>query len=636
MRAAARAGQTAALLPLLLLLAAPAPAQHESAPDVPAGPATLRGRVLEQGSDEPVAGASVALYALTRQGTPGLRRTVTDAAGAFVFEGLSNDPDVAYLVGARFEGVAYPGERVLFAGEQLREVEIRVAPVVSSAAKVRLVERTLRLDPRGGSLAVDETLVLENAGPSTVFVGAQARAGASPVLRVPLPEGRSDFRMPFGVIPDGAQVGEDAFVFWGPVYPGRQELTWTYTLEATRSETSDELHAQRFVWRAPLEPDAAPLWLELPAGETRVTAAGASLEPADDGPSEADLRRLRVRPTPGEDIELVVRTPPARVDPDAVRLVEAQLVLHADAAAVQVNETHVLEVEGTQRLRAAPEQPLYRIPVPPRAADLRFGSDAADATLRPDPEGGLAVSGTLAPGETRVELAYRLPVASFPTHLAWQFAVRLPLLSVYVAETGSLAPTSARLHRRRPVRSQDLVYSHFEAFEVAAGKPVDLSIEQIPPRLSLPRLAWLGLGGGLAVATVAFLMAPVWRARDPGRLEAEPVPRASVRERQQIYEAIADLDHDFETGKVSAEDHARLRAELRQRAVALLAEERAARTRAWPSAPASPAEANAAEAQPEACASCGAVPRPDDRFCGRCGRPLAAPDRQASGASSVS
>jgi hypothetical protein len=42
----------------------------------------------------------------------------------------------------------------------------------------------------------------------------------------------------------------------------------------------------------------------------------------------------------------------------------------------------------------------------------------------------------------------------------------------------------------------------------------------------------------------------------------------STRDRREsIYDAIRDLDHDFETGKLSREDHAEMRAELRQQAV---------------------------------------------------------------------
>src|SRR5262245_64149423 len=97
----ALAGALAAwlLAPAAWLLApTAAPAQEPGA--LPAGPATLRGRIVHEAGG-PVAGLPVVLYAAPDGGTPGLGRTVSDPSGGFAFEGLSNDPALAYLVGVR-------------------------------------------------------------------------------------------------------------------------------------------------------------------------------------------------------------------------------------------------------------------------------------------------------------------------------------------------------------------------------------------------------------------------------------------------------------------------------------------------------------------------------------------------------
>jgi hypothetical protein len=81
-----------------------------------------------------------------------------------------------------------------------------------------------------------------------------------------------------------------------------------------------------------------------------------------------------------------------------------------------------------------------------------------------------------------------------------------------------------------------------------------------------------------------------------------------------VYRAVEALDEDFETGKLSPDDHARMRAELRARAVALLQAERSG-------------DAPQPDAAP-ACPGCGAALRGTDRFCSQCGSPLEGP-RQA-------
>ena len=104
--------------------------------------------------------------------------------------------------------------------------------------------------------------------------------------------------------------------------------------------------------------------------------------------------------------------------------------------------------------------------------------------------------------------------------------------------------------------------------------------------------------------------------------EDEESISALGREREALILSIRDLDHDFETGKISEEDHREMRDGLRSRAVALLRQDRAEAS-ASGSQDAAPAEATA-EA-PIACAACGAGLESAHRFCPQCGsaRPAA-------------
>jgi len=105
------------------------------------------------------------------------------------------------------------------------------------------------------------------------------------------------------------------------------------------------------------------------------------------------------------------------------------------------------------------------------------------------------------------------------------------------------------------------------------------------------------------------------------RRETRDAPAALAEqsvEREAVYRAIEALDEDFETGKLSSDDHARMRAELRAEAVALLQSERSA---AAPKPVAAPV-----------CPGCGTAVRIADRFCSQCGAPLErAPQTGAGG-----
>ena len=65
-----------------------------------------------------------------------------------------------------------------------------------------------------------------------------------------------------------------------------------------------------------------------------------------------------------------------------------------EVAALEVQETHVLEVSGETGIRAAGDrEPLLEIPLPERASNLRFGTSDPGLVLAPDPAGGLGVLG---------------------------------------------------------------------------------------------------------------------------------------------------------------------------------------------------------------------------------------------------
>ncbi len=131
-----------------------------------------------------------------------------------------------------------------------------------------------------------------------------------------------------------------------------------------------------------------------------------------------------------------------------------------------------------------------------------------------------------------------------------------------------------------------------------------------------------GFPGGLigfcallaAAGAIAFLIAPLRGGRQPEDTVETRAARL-VAEREVVYASIRDLDEDFETGKLTSQDHAALRGELRAQAVQLLQAEREA--------------APAAAAQDSACASCGAELPRDVRFCPGCGTGLAKPQGTA-------
>ncbi len=596
-----------------LALAAPAPAQETppAVSDVPTGAARLQGRVVRAESGTPVPDTEVALYALPPGGPPGVRRSVSDAEGRFAFESISADPGIAYLVGARHRGVPFPGDRIAFEpGQTERSVEIRVTDLTRDASSLAVKETSLRVEWAGGRLRVAETHLLENGGADTIYLPSGARGGARAPFEARLPAGAEDFRAPLGVEPEGLERRDDEVRFYGPLYPGPQQLSFSYTLPAApgRAEVSKTLPsgAGRFVVRAP--EDGPPL-----RGEALVTGEPVVL----DGRRFAE--RVAEGLAPGSRVAFALELPAVRVDADAVALEEARIFLEYDDAVLLVREEHRFEVAGDSHLAAPAETPLLHVPLPGDAEAVRFASSAFAWGLSAAPGGGAALYGPLPPGPSLLEIAYRVPLAEATARFERRFTKPLPLLSLFVVDTG-LRAESERLHRRRPVRSGEQTFLHLEAFQIEPDESVRLTLAPLPARGGLSRRAVLALVAAVAVLLVAVLTGPL----RGGTAEAEDETLATEverRERDALYEAMRDLEHDHETGKVSDEDHESMRRQLRGRAVALLRAERRGE-----------AERPVAS-QPASCPSCGAEPRADDRFCARCGTQLPTPagEREASG-----
>jgi hypothetical protein len=285
-------------------------------------------------------------------------------------------------------------------------------------------------------------------------------------------------------------------------------------------------------------------------------------------------------------------------------------VLELDDAALDVHEQHEIRVAGEAPLSSAASAPLLCIPLPERAEGLRFSNSAIELGLARDPSGALALYGPLPPGESILAMHYLMPVAGDSMRLERSFLTPLPRLSVLITDTGVI-PESARLHPLQPVRTQDRSYLHMEGLSIEAGETVALDIRRLSQRGGLPAVGAVGLVLIAAGGALVFLIAPLRADRDAERDEPEPSPAAL--EREAVMRSIRDLDEDFETGKLEAEDHSRLREELRARAVALLRAERegaalaAARTEA-----------------PGRCPGCNAAVRAGDRFCPGCGTRLGA------------
>jgi len=157
------------------------------------------------------------------------------------------------------------------------------------------------------------------------------------------------------------------------------------------------------------------------------------------------------------------------------------------------------------------------------------------------------------------------------------------------------------------VNVEGKIWQQYWGFDLPAGTKVPLRVTLLGDRTTPPQwVVALSLSVPFALFAL-FVLLPIAQARS-GRVVVDGGDAAP--EQTALLASLADLEHDFEMGKISTEDRERLRSELRDAALARV------------SSPA--AAAAAAKPAPETRKSCecGRQITPGDRFCGQCGRAL--------------
>ncbi len=579
--------------------------------DIPAGAASIRGRVVHESDSSAVAGVPIVLYSLSPDGTPGLRGMVSADDGTFAFEKVAGDASIVYLVGARYREVPF-GIRMSFEpGETERKVELTIGEPTTDNSAARIAEVLIRVDQGCDGLLIKESHSLENTGDLVIYVPEAERAGRAPILRVPVPAGATHLESTVG---DSLDWDGQTISYWGPLRPGREELEFAYGLPAGApgGETAIEIEHDfpSGVGRVRVFSHESGPTLSSPAGGSQLEAGlpivldGVShsvLEASDLAAGAAFTLRAELRPIAGVS--------------DAIVGEESRIWLDLDGAALTVDEQHQLSVSGSEPLTSASGAPLLCFALDPRAEELQFSNDTLALGLSRDPSGAVAVRGPIPAGASPFALRYRIPVDSDVVPFVREFPFEISLLSILISDTGLVIETPD-LHRRRPVRTEDRKYLYLEAFGVKPSAKVRLSIEPFDIHRPMPQWASAGIALMAGLFAIGFLTVPL---RGVATASTESLPTYFAEERQSVLSSLRSLEDDFETGKLSQADYAELRQQLRATAVNLLALERdnASRDSAQDSSQGKDVEIAAAAAR--ACGACKAELAPDAIFCSKCG-----------------
>jgi len=290
-------------------------------------------------------------------------------------------------------------------------------------------------------------------------------------------------------------------------------------------------------------------------------------------------------------------------DGSALRVAQVQWVVERDAGVYRVSQRARIANAGQTVVRVGLQAaPLLRVALAPGHGHVATPFDSLPAGVEIDGDQAL-VRGPVFPGDEGLvlQLSYDLAAESPTGMLTTQIDVpdAVDQLDLYVQDFG-VEIRADGLHPSRVARDNDLFFQSFIGFDLHGGSAIALRLEPLPPFGDSGRSQAVALAALLAAGLAWFVGWPVTGARRERldtAIEADDPAQVALRA------ALGDLEHDFETGKLSAEDRARLEQELMH-----------------PSLQSAPATREP-EHPPRAC-GCGHVPAAADRFCAACGSAL--------------
>lgn len=234
----------------------------------------------------------------------------------------------------------------------------------------------------------------------------------------------------------------------------------------------------------------------------------------------------------------------------------------------------------------------------------RFGGLPEGARVEGDV---LELRGPFFPGDDELIVAYEVDVGGRDLRDTLRLPSGAEDLELWVRDQG-VDIDAGPLHPARVTRTPEGFYQRFLGFDLLPGTEIPISLTARPP--PGPGAVWpqVVLAFALSLGLAYLVGAPVTRAAVSTET---PEESPAEREKQALFVALRDLEHDYETDKLSREDHDRLREELRADALRALARLEG------------PAAARVPDVKPEErVCDCGRVAQPGDRFCAGCGTAL--------------
>ncbi len=162
----------------------------------------------------------------------------------------------------------------------------------------------------------------------------------------------------------------------------------------------------------------------------------------------------------------------------------------------------------------------------------------------------VSLSGPVPPGRTVLQLVAEMPADSGALDITQTFPAPLDHLTILVRKVGDTKLSSPVIERQQEFPSNGEVVIGAMGANIAAGKPIELTLSDLPHHSAVPRYSALTLAGGILVAGVWFGTRRQTNSDDADR------KRLAAR-RDKLFGELLKIERERRSGRTDGKSAAR-------------------------------------------------------------------------------
>ncbi|NIN35703.1 MAG: hypothetical protein GTO60_11700, partial [Gammaproteobacteria bacterium] len=261
---------------------------------------------------------------------------------------------------------------------------------------------------------------------------------------------------------------------------------------------------------------------------------------------------------PVESIELYVYD--TTENPEVIEMGVAHIIIYVESEILYVEE-YLLFINGSDRTYVGTINPndesireSLKFTIPEGASELTAGYGLMDCCIIMTEDGFIDTMPVL-PGAKEVLYSYQIS----PDSKEYVFSedANYPIRNMnFVVQGENIDLSSEKLFPGEPLSVEGVTFNQLNGNNIARGERISVRLSGLPAAGGAPDIVWLVLT--LAILLGGFLFVFTLRRR---KLEVKVPLESEGKTYQEALMELAQLDDDFEDGKIDKEVYLRLRAE---------------------------------------------------------------------------